>query len=238
MGRIFPANCGQWRFFFQTRVHGKLERSVKLKQRKIIGDTDTFSEDERSMFVKRRKTSPESYRCVRRMGSRWSPSSRRSRWWPWCQRWPSLILKSWGQPSHWECGVSWIPARRGNKQLECNFCNDPDSLIHCGQFAHFMLRFTKREPVSWEKLSNQSHEWFSDKVQTWLKTWGEGFDYLQAVDLEVGFPKLLECACVLGALIGWTSQACTPHWTLLKNWCLIISIVSPAVVKKSFIWTK
>ena len=45
----------------------------------------------------------------------------------------------------------------------------------------------------------------------------EGFDYLQAVDLEVGFPKLLERARVLGALIGWTSQACTPHWTLLKN---------------------
>ena len=37
-------------FFCQTRVHGKLERSVKLKQRKIIGDRDTFSEDERSMF--------------------------------------------------------------------------------------------------------------------------------------------------------------------------------------------
>jgi len=40
-------------------------------------------------------------------------------------------------------------------------------------------------------------------------------EFLQAVDLEVGFPKLLERARVLGALIGWTSQACTPHWTLL-----------------------
>ena len=31
----------------------------------------------------------------------------------------------------------------GDKELECNFFKEPDSLIHCGLFAHFMLRFKK-----------------------------------------------------------------------------------------------
>jgi len=40
-------------------------------------------------------------------------------------------------------------------------------------------------------------------------------EFLQAVDLEVGFPKLLEGAGILSALVGGTCQACAPHWTLL-----------------------
>ena len=31
----------------------------------------------------------------------------------------------------------------GDKELECNFFKEPDSLIHCGLFAHFMLRLKK-----------------------------------------------------------------------------------------------
>ena len=77
-----------------------------------MGDAH-FSETKGNVFRKRKTKWPGSYRCARQMGSRWSPSSRRSQWWPWCQRWPSWILKSWGQPSHWGCGVSWIPARKG-----------------------------------------------------------------------------------------------------------------------------
>ena len=59
--------------------------------------------------------------------------------------------------------------RGGNKQLKCNFCNELDSLIHCGQFAHFMLRFTKWQPTLVQRLWDSGETEIAKCPRIWRK---------------------------------------------------------------------
>ena len=199
--------CGEWSKGNWRGGHNSHHRGTKAAEN--YGRRKHFSNTRGTHFSfftnMRQFWSPESCKCVRRMGSRWSPSGRRSRWWPWCRRWSSLIWRFSAQPSHWECGASWTPeVYSGGVEQAAGVHLFPRGWHFQFEQNAFFL------PQNEDRQRHHGKRRFSRRLSGKL-------DNLQPVDLKVGFPKLLQSSRIFRALVGWPSQAGAPNWTLLED---------------------